>query len=91
VAAIPRMASDGMSKKAARALKEPQISTQSAFENFLRDRLMLTWAVIFFVIAIIAAVFGFTGIAAEAAGIAKILFYIFLILFLLSFVMHLVR
>ena len=35
---------------------------------------MLHYAVVFFVIAIIAAVFGFGGIAGSAAGIAKILF-----------------
>jgi uncharacterized membrane protein YtjA (UPF0391 family) len=40
---------------------------------------MLYYAVVFFVIALIAAVFGFTGIAAGAAGIAKILFVLFLI------------
>lgn len=38
----------------------------------------LKWAAIFFVIAIIAALFGFTGIAAGAAEVAKVLFYIFL-------------
>ena len=38
---------------------------------------MLKWAVIFFIIAIIAAVFGFGGIAAEAAWIAKILLLYF--------------
>ena len=35
--------------------------------------------------------FGFTGIAVQAAGIAKILFFIFLILFVFSLVMHLVN
>ncbi len=45
---------------------------------------MLPWAVFFFAMAIIAAVFGFTGIAAGAASIAKILFVVFLILFILS-------
>jgi uncharacterized membrane protein YtjA (UPF0391 family) len=39
---------------------------------------MLRWAVIFFIISIIAAVFGFGGIATAAAGIAKLLFYLFL-------------
>ncbi|MFY4728813.1 DUF1328 domain-containing protein [Nitrospira sp. BLG_2] len=39
---------------------------------------MLKWAAIFFVIALIAAAFGFTGIAAGAASIAKVLFYLFL-------------
>ena len=38
---------------------------------------MLRWTVIFLVIAIIAAIFGFGGIAAGAAGIAKVLFFIF--------------
>jgi uncharacterized membrane protein YtjA (UPF0391 family) len=37
---------------------------------------MLKWALIFFVISIVAGLLGFTGIASGAAGIAKILFYI---------------
>jgi uncharacterized membrane protein YtjA (UPF0391 family) len=45
---------------------------------------MLYWAAVFFVIALVAAVFGFGGIAIEAAGIAKILFVVFLVLFLVS-------
>jgi uncharacterized membrane protein YtjA (UPF0391 family) len=48
---------------------------------------MLSWALAFFIIAIIAAVFGFGGIAAGAAGIAKVLFFLFLIAFLVSFIM----
>jgi len=48
---------------------------------------MLRWAIIFLVIAILAAVFGFGGIAGEAAWIAKILLVVFLILALVSFVM----
>jgi uncharacterized membrane protein YtjA (UPF0391 family) len=47
---------------------------------------MLYWAVVFFVIALIAAVFGFGGIAASAVGIAKVLFFVFLILAVVSFV-----
>lgn len=47
---------------------------------------MLRYAVIFFVIALIAAALGFGGIAGSAAGIAKILFYAFLILSVLSFI-----
>jgi uncharacterized membrane protein YtjA (UPF0391 family) len=47
---------------------------------------MLHWSLVFLVIALIAAVFGFTGIAATSAGIARILFGVFLILFLISFV-----
>lgn len=50
---------------------------------------MLTWVFIFLVIAIIAAVFGFGGIAAGAAGIAKLVFFAFLVLFVGSLLIHL--
>ena len=52
---------------------------------------MLHYAVVFFVIAIIAAVFGFTGIAVGAAEIAKVLFFIFLILFVVSLIVGVFR
>ncbi len=52
---------------------------------------MLRWALIFLVVALVAGVLGFTSIAGAAIGIAKLLFYIFLVLFLVSLVMHLVR
>ena len=42
---------------------------------------MLYWALVFFVIAIIAGFLGFGGIAFAAAGMAKILFFIFLVVF----------
>jgi uncharacterized membrane protein YtjA (UPF0391 family) len=51
--------------------------------------MMLRWALGFFVVALIAAVLGFGGIAVAAAGIAKIIFYIFLVLFLVSLIGHL--
>jgi uncharacterized membrane protein YtjA (UPF0391 family) len=41
---------------------------------------MLRWAAVFFLIAIVAAVFGFTGIAVGAAAAAKITFVVFLVL-----------
>jgi uncharacterized membrane protein YtjA (UPF0391 family) len=47
---------------------------------------MLYWAAVFFVIALLAAVFGFGGIAASAAGAAKILFIVFLILAVVSLI-----
>ena len=47
---------------------------------------MLNWAVTFFIIAIIAAVLGFTRIAGSAIDIAKILFFVFLILAVVSFI-----
>ena len=52
---------------------------------------MLHQAVALLVIALIAAVFGFGGIAAGGAGIAKVLFAVFLILALASFVFSLMR
>ena len=53
--------------------------------------IMLHYAVVFFVIALIAAFFGFGGIAVGAAGIAKILFVVFLIGALISFLMSIGR
>lgn len=52
---------------------------------------MLRWSLMFFVVALIAALFGFTGIATAAAGIAKILFFVFLILFLVSLIAGVVQ
>jgi uncharacterized membrane protein YtjA (UPF0391 family) len=52
---------------------------------------VLSWALIFFVVALIAAVLGFGGLAATSAGIAKILFFIFLVLFVISLVMGMAR
>ena len=46
---------------------------------------MLSWALTFLIIALIAAVLGFGGIAGSAAWIAQVLFGIFIILFLVSF------
>jgi len=46
---------------------------------------MLSWALTFLIIALIAAVLGFGGIAGSAAWIAQVLFGLFIILFLLSF------
>jgi uncharacterized membrane protein YtjA (UPF0391 family) len=53
--------------------------------------IMLSWAIAFFVLAIIAAVLGFGGIAGTAAGIAKILFFVFLVLLIVSAVVGAVR
>ena len=46
---------------------------------------MLHYAIVFLVIALIAALFGFGGIAAGAVGIAKILFFVFLIMAVVAF------
>ncbi len=47
---------------------------------------MLKWSLIFFIVAIVAAIFGFGGIAGTTMGIAKILFFIFVALFILSLI-----
>ena len=52
---------------------------------------MLYYALVFFVIALLAGILGFGGIAVAFAGIAKILFLVFLIAFLVSLVMHIGR
>jgi uncharacterized membrane protein YtjA (UPF0391 family) len=47
---------------------------------------MLTWALTFLAIALVAGVFGFTGISSASAGIAQLLFGVFLALFLVTLV-----
>jgi uncharacterized membrane protein YtjA (UPF0391 family) len=57
----------------------------------LQEPAMLHYAVVFFVIALIAAVFGFGGIASGAASIGKILFVVFLVMAIASFLVNLLR
>ena len=52
---------------------------------------MLNWAITFFVIALIAALLGFGGVAGTAAGIAQVFFYVFLALLLISVLMHVLK
>lgn len=52
---------------------------------------MLQLALTFFLIAILAGIFGFTGIAVGAVEIAKILFFIFLVLFIVTLIFSLAR
>ncbi len=52
---------------------------------------MLHWALTFLVIALIAAVFGFTGIVSVSIQIAQILFFVFLALFIITAVTHILR
>ena len=49
---------------------------------------LLAWALIFLVVALIAAIFGFGGIANTSAGIAKTLFLIFVVVFIALLVMN---
>lgn len=47
---------------------------------------MLTWPMTFFITAVVCAVLGFTDIAGSAAGVAKVFFFIFLVLTLVALV-----
>ncbi len=49
---------------------------------------MLSWVIGFFVLALVAAFFGFSGIAGEAAFFAKVLLLLFIVGFIVSVVMH---
>jgi uncharacterized membrane protein YtjA (UPF0391 family) len=51
---------------------------------------MLRWTLLFLVVAIVAGIFGFAGVMVAAAGIAKLLFYVFLVLFVISLAMSVV-
>jgi uncharacterized membrane protein YtjA (UPF0391 family) len=50
---------------------------------------MLVWALTFFLVAIIAGVLGFGGIAFASVEIARILFFLFLVGFLVTLLLHL--
>ena len=52
---------------------------------------LLKWAVVFLVISLIAALFGFGNIAEGAADIARVLFFVFLVVFLVTLIMSLFR
>jgi uncharacterized membrane protein YtjA (UPF0391 family) len=50
---------------------------------------MIKWAIVFAIISIVAGLFGFTGIAADSAAVAKILFFIALAIFVVLLVLGL--
>jgi uncharacterized membrane protein YtjA (UPF0391 family) len=52
---------------------------------------MLGWALTFLIVALVAAILGFGGIAGAAVSIAKIIFFVAIVLFAISVVAHLVR
>jgi uncharacterized membrane protein YtjA (UPF0391 family) len=70
---------------------QPVTHASNLEERSPEEATMLYWAVVFLVIAIIAALFGFGVIASAAAGIAKILFFIFLVVFVISLIFGLSR
>lgn len=52
---------------------------------------MLGWTFMFLIVALIAGALGFTTVAGASFGIAKVLFFVFLVLMVISVVMHIVR
>ncbi|MGG5810343.1 DUF1328 domain-containing protein [Falsiroseomonas sp. CW058] len=52
---------------------------------------MLYWTLVFLVVALVAGLFGFGGIASASAGIAQLLFGVFIVLFLISLVVGAMR
>jgi uncharacterized membrane protein YtjA (UPF0391 family) len=61
------------------------------FQSETTESDMLSWSLMFLVLALIAGILGFTGIAGAAAEIAKILFFVFLVLLLISAVARATR
>lgn len=53
--------------------------------------MLLYFALLFLVLAIVAGVFGFSGIARQSAGIARILFFIFVIIFIVTFFINMLK
>lgn len=51
---------------------------------------MLRWAIVFLVLALVAGLLGFTGVAGQSMAIARILFFVFLIVFVIGLVYSLV-
>jgi uncharacterized membrane protein YtjA (UPF0391 family) len=47
---------------------------------------MLYWALVFFIVSLVAGIFGFGGLATATAGIAQILFYVFLVFFVVTLI-----
>jgi len=52
---------------------------------------MLYWAAVFFIIAMIAGFFGFGGVAVATSSIAQVLFFVFIVGFVISLVLHFAR
>ena len=67
-------------------LQQGWISQYAVWHDICETIVMLGWTVIFLLIALAAGILGFSTIAGAAAGIAKILFVIFLVLFIISLI-----
>jgi uncharacterized membrane protein YtjA (UPF0391 family) len=79
--AFPTVRSSLRNLKFAQALRIREETSKGEFA-------MLYWALVFLIIAIVAGAVGFGGVAVAFAGLAKIVFFIFLVLLLVSLVGH---
>jgi uncharacterized membrane protein YtjA (UPF0391 family) len=50
---------------------------------------ILKWALIFFLVSVVAGILGFTGVSAASADIARFLFYVFVVIFLVLLILGL--
>jgi uncharacterized membrane protein YtjA (UPF0391 family) len=84
-AAITALFSAVLANGMRNAITVPTFANQKIqSEFFLRSITVLYWALMFLVVALVAAALGFSGIAGAATGIAKILFFVFLVFFIVS-------
>ena len=69
-------------------LRQPNIVLRALHQppHLLGETAMLNWAILFLIVALIAGVLGFGGVMGTAAWIAKVLFVVFLILFVVSLI-----
>ena len=65
---------------------DPTGPSANSLHSASREAPMLRWALVFLVLALIAAALGFGGLAATSAGIAKLLFWVFIIIFAISLI-----
>jgi uncharacterized membrane protein YtjA (UPF0391 family) len=80
-----------------RAAQEPSAPARSyvhsvadvATRSGVQSVTLLKWALIFFLISVVAGILGFTGISAASADVARILFYIFVVIFLVLLILGL--
>jgi uncharacterized membrane protein YtjA (UPF0391 family) len=98
--ALPRFCSAGIVKFRGSATRNlrfraglfPQsVRAGAESETDNRGRVMLSWVLTFLIVALIAGILGFGGIAGASVEIAKMIFFIAVILFLVSAVVGLVR
>jgi len=71
--------------------RNPQLAFRIPTDRIRQEQDMLGWALTFFILAIVAAAFGFGGIAGASAAIAQVLFVIFLVLTVIAFIVRAIQ